>query len=63
MFNQEKYKEIIDIKKDKMTYIMKKFQDSGAKNLPVVEGEKYIRYVSKSKILTAYRRGLINITK
>ena len=55
--------EIIDIKNDKMTDIMKKFQDSSAWNLPVVENGKYIGFISKSKLLTAYRRQLINFTK
>jgi CIC family chloride channel protein len=55
--------EIIDLKKDKMTDIMKKFQDSSAWNLPVVENGKYIGFISKSKLLTAYRRQLINFTK
>jgi CIC family chloride channel protein len=41
---------------------MKKFQDSGAWNLPVVRGGKYEGFVSKSKLLTAYRRKLINFT-
>lgn len=54
--------EIIDLNNDKMTDIMKKFQDSGAWNLPVVKDEKYIGFISKSKLLTAYRRQLINIT-
>lgn len=55
--------EIIDIHLDKMTDIMKKFQDSSAWNLPVVENGKYIGFISKSKLLTAYRRQLINFTK
>lgn len=55
--------EIIDLKKDKMTDIMKKFQDSSAWNLPVVENGKYVGFISKSKLLTAYRRQLINFTK
>ncbi|MGM5468933.1 chloride channel protein [Flavobacteriaceae bacterium LMO-SS05] len=55
--------EIIDVKKDKMTDIMKKFQDSSAWNLPVVEDGRYIGFISKSKLLTAYRRQLINFTK
>jgi CIC family chloride channel protein len=75
MFDQSLYKEVlardvmqdppevIDIKKDKMTDIMKKFQDSSAWNLPVVEDGKYIGFISKSKLLTAYRRQLINFTK
>lgn len=75
MFDQSLYKEvlardvmqnppeIIDLKKDKMTDIMKKFQDSSAWNLPVVEDGKYVGFISKSKLLTAYRRQLINFTK
>ena len=55
--------QIIDVNKDKMTDIMKKFQDSSAWNLPVVENGKYIGFISKSKLLTAYRRQLINFTK
>jgi len=55
--------EIINLGKDKMTDIMKKFQDSSAWNLPVVKDEKYVGCISKSKLLTAYRRQLINFTK
>jgi CIC family chloride channel protein len=47
---------------DTMQQVMKKFQDSGAWNLPVVRGGKYEGFVSKSKLLTAYRRKLINFT-
>lgn len=53
----------IDIKKDKMTEIMKKFQDSNAWNLPVVDDGMYVGFISKSKLLTMYRRKLINITQ
>jgi len=75
MFDQSLYKEVkardvmqnppevIDIEIDKMTDIMRKFQDSSAWNLPVVEKGKYIGFISKSKLLTAYRRQLINFTK
>ncbi len=55
--------EIIDIEKDKMTDIMRKFQDSSAWNLPVVKNNVYIGFISKSKLLTTYRRQLINFTK
>ena len=55
--------EIIDLEKDKMTTIMKKFQDSNAWNLPVVKNGKYIGFISKSKLLTVYRRKLINLTQ
>ncbi|MGB3143371.1 MAG: chloride channel protein [Maribacter sp.] len=49
--------------KDSMQIVMKKFQDSGAWNLPVVNEGKYMGFVSKSKLLTAYRRELIKFTK
>ena len=53
---------IIDLEKDKMTDVMKKFQDSGAWNLPVVSQNCYFGFVSKSKLLTAYRRKLIDFS-
>tara|TARA_R110000868_G_scaffold82956_7_gene234026 strand:+ start:4913 stop:6706 length:1794 start_codon:yes stop_codon:yes gene_type:complete len=75
MFNQKLYNEIfasdvmhtppeiIELDKDKMTDIMQKFQDSGAWNLPVIKNGVYVGFISKSKLLTAYRRKLINFTK
>lgn len=48
--------------KDNMQTVMKKFQDSGAWNLPVIKNGRYYGFVSKSKLLTAYRRELINST-
>ncbi len=54
--------ETIEIGIDKMTTIMKKFQKSGAWNLPVIKDEKYIGFISKSKLLTAYRNKLIEVT-
>ncbi|MCB0445758.1 MAG: CBS domain-containing protein, partial [Gelidibacter sp.] len=75
MFEQSLYKqvfanevmkkpsEVIDIENDKMTDIMRKFQDSNAWNLPVVKNGVYVGFVSKSKLLTAYRRQLINFTQ
>ncbi len=48
--------------KDNMKQVMQKFQDSGAWNLPVIKDGKYLGFVSKSKLLTAYRRELINFT-
>ena len=50
---------IINLEEDKMTVVMKKFQETGAWNLPVISENKYIGFVSKSKLLTAYRRKLI----
>ncbi|MBS9464079.1 chloride channel protein [Flagellimonas sp. 389] len=48
---------------DSMKQVMQKFQDSGAWNLPVIKEGKYVGFISKSKLLTAYRRKLINFTK
>jgi CIC family chloride channel protein len=74
MFNQALYKEIIArdlmqappeiiyLEENKMTDVMKKFQDTGAWNLPVVSNGIYYGFVSKSKMLTAYRRKLIDFT-
>lgn len=75
MFNQSHYDttfvedlmhnppDIIDHDNDSMKVVMSKFQDSNAWNLPVIKDEKYVGFVSKSKLLTAYRRQLINFTK
>lgn len=43
---------------DSMDHVMKTFDDTGAWNLPVVDGEKYVGFVSKSKIFNSYRRVL-----
>lgn len=48
---------------DAMHQVMRKFQDSGAWNLPVIKQDKYYGFVSKSKLLSAYRRKLINFTE
>ncbi|MDO7137393.1 chloride channel protein [Algibacter lectus] len=73
MFDQSLYKEVtasdlmqkppevINLDKDKMTDIMKKFQDSSAWNLPVKKDGKYYGFITKSKLLTSYRRQLINL--
>lgn len=43
---------------ENMDAVMKKFDDTGAWNLPVLDGKKYVGFVSKSKIFTSYRRVL-----
>ncbi|CDF77878.1 putative chloride channel protein [Formosa agariphila KMM 3901] len=53
---------LIDYDKDSMNVIMDKFKTSGAWNLPVIKNEKYYGYISKSKLLTAYRHQLIEFT-
>ncbi|WP_323789183.1 chloride channel protein [Psychroserpens sp.] len=54
--------ELIYYETDSMKMVMKKFQDTGAWNLPVIKDEIYYGFISKSKLLTAYRRELINFT-
>lgn len=49
--------EKIDIN-ESMDSVMKKFDNTNAWNLPVVDGGKYIGFVSKSKIFNSYRRVL-----
>ncbi|WP_108245444.1 chloride channel protein [Muricauda brasiliensis] len=55
--------EVIFYETDNMKQVMKKFQDSGAWNLPVIKNGKYEGFISKSKMLTAYRRKLINYSQ
>ncbi|MCU7522622.1 MAG: CBS domain-containing protein [Ignavibacteria bacterium] len=38
---------------------MKKFDETGAWNLPVVNNRKYVGFVSKSSIFTKYRDSII----
>ena len=53
---------VIELSDEKMTHVMKQFQDTGAWNLPVVSKGKYHGFISKSKLLTAYRRKLIDFS-
>jgi CIC family chloride channel protein len=50
-------KEVIQIKDD-METVMGKFETSGKWNLPVVNGEEYIGFISKSSIFSVYRESL-----
>ena len=52
----------IHYEQDNMHKVMQKFQDTGAWNLPVIKDGKYHGFISKSKLLTAYRQELINFT-
>jgi CIC family chloride channel protein len=47
---------------DSIEKVMQKFKESGAWNLPVVKNGKYVGFISKSKLLTAYRNKLIEVT-
>jgi CIC family chloride channel protein len=53
---------VINYKKDNMKVIMRKFQDSSAWNLPVLKDGKFMGFVSKSKLLSVYRRELIRVS-
>ena len=54
--------DVITYETDSMSVIMEKFKKSGVWNLPVIKDGKYHGYISKSKLLTAYRQQLINFT-
>jgi CIC family chloride channel protein len=47
---------------ENMDDVMKKFEETGAWNLPVVENRKYLGFVSKSKIFSVYRKVLIHFS-
>jgi CIC family chloride channel protein len=73
MFNREMYNtttvqnlmtippDFID-SKENMDQVMRKFEETGAWNLPVVESGQYMGFVSKSKIFSVYRRVLIHFS-
>lgn len=74
MFNKELYdsvkvsslmhaaSDIIYYEKDSAEDILDKFKRCGAWNLVVLKDEKYFGFISKSRLLTAYRRKLIDVT-
>jgi len=48
---------------DSMEEVFAKFEESGAWNLPVVDGEDlYVGFVSRSRILSIYRRKLVEFS-
>lgn len=51
----------IDADED-MSEVIRKFQSTGAWNLPVLKDGMYLGFVSKSKLFSAYRRKLIEFT-
>ena len=53
--------DIID-KDERMDGVIRKFQDTGAWNLPVTDQGKYVGFVSKSKLFSVYRRKLIEFS-
>jgi CIC family chloride channel protein len=52
---------LIDIE-ESMDSVMAKFNTSGAWNLPVVDKQRYVGFISKSKIFTAYRNKLLEVS-
>ncbi len=54
--------DIIDYDNDSVAQIMKKFKYSGAWNLPVIKGGEYFGFISKSKLLSVYRRKLVEFS-
>ena len=54
--------DIIYYEKDSTEEILNKFKRTGAWNLVVIKNGKYFGFISKSRLLTAYRRKLIQVT-
>jgi len=54
--------DIINYEKDNGHSVMQKFKDTGAWNLPVIKEGKYFGFISRSKMLTAYRNKLIEVS-
>ena len=54
---------VIRYKKDDFQAVMKKFQQTGAWNLPIIDDQgRYVGFMSKSKLLSIYRKKLLEIT-
>ena len=47
---------------ESMDSVMEKFEKTQAWNLPVLDGDKYVGYVSKSKIFNVYREVLVEFS-
>lgn len=73
MFDSEKYentyiKDLMSVPPDyilidePMERVMEKFESTGAWNLPVIDKGKYVGFVSKSKIFSAYRNVLVQFS-
>ena len=74
MFNAELYdntyvRDIISLPpefiniNDSMTDVMRKFEDTDSWNLPVLDNDEYVGFVSKSKIFSAYRNVLVQFSE
>jgi CIC family chloride channel protein len=53
--------DVIELQECNTKDVMKKFQITDAWNLPVVRDGRYVGFISKSKLLTAYREKLIDL--
>jgi chloride channel protein, CIC family len=47
---------------ENMESVMRKFEDSGVWNLPVLDDRKYVGFISKSKIFSEYRKILMQFS-
>jgi chloride channel protein, CIC family len=47
---------------ESMDDVMKKFEETGSWNLPVIKNGKYIGFLSKSKLFSIYRKMLLDIS-
>jgi CIC family chloride channel protein len=45
-----------------MELVVEKFKLTGAWNLVVMDGEKYVGFISKSKLFTSYRSMLVKFS-
>ncbi len=48
--------------KEPMAEVMEKFEETGAWNLPVTDGEKYVGFISKARIFNVYRKLLVQFS-
>ncbi len=48
---------------DSMNVVMRKFEDTDSWNLPVLDNDEYVGFVSKSKIFSAYRNVLVQFSE
>ena len=48
---------------DNMETVMEKFKPSGLWNLPVIEDDRYIGFVSRSNVFNIYRNKLIEFAE
>ncbi|MEA1887473.1 MAG: chloride channel protein [Bacteroidota bacterium] len=74
MFNQDLYDEIVvnDLmvmppsyidKNEKVDTVMETFRKTGAWNLPVLDGGKYVGFLSKSRVFSTYRDLLMEVSE